>query len=272
MDILIVDKVAHRIIGIVVLIFDNLICGKSENEGVFFSNFLYDLNICTVHRSESQGAVQHELHVTGTGSLFTCGGNLLGNISSGKDQLCVADTIILDKYNLDLSFDGRIVIYDIPNGIDQFDDRFCTLIACGSFCSKDEGSWVERHIRVLFQTVIQIHDMKNVHKLAFVLMQTFYLNIKNGVRIYINAVMLFDVFCQANFIFVFNLHKFLLCLCIICKLSDLFDLRKVSNPAISGILSYPVSQKRISMKQETTLCNTVRLIVELLRSHLVEVF
>ena len=57
-DILIVDKVAHRIIGIVVLIFDNLICGKSENEGVFFSNFLYDLNICTVHRSESQGAVQ----------------------------------------------------------------------------------------------------------------------------------------------------------------------------------------------------------------------
>ena len=114
--------------------------------------------------------------------------------------------------------------------------------------------------------------MKNVHKLAFVLMQTFYLNIKNGVRIYINAVMLFDVFCQANFIFVFNLHKFLLCLCIICKLSDLFDLRKIGNPAISCILSYPVSQERISVKQETTLCDTVRLIVELLRSHFVEVF
>ena len=69
----------------------------------------------------------------GTGSLFTCGGNLLGNISSGKDQLCVADTIILDKYNFDLSFDGRIVVYDIPNGIDQFDDCFCTLIASRSF-------------------------------------------------------------------------------------------------------------------------------------------
>ena len=55
-------------------------------------------------------------------------------------------------------------------------------------------------------------------------------------------------------------------------LSDLFDLRKIGNPAISGILSYPVSQKRISVKQETTLCNAVRLIVELLRSHFVEVF
>ena len=114
--------------------------------------------------------------------------------------------------------------------------------------------------------------MKNVHKLAFVLMQTFYLNIKNGVRIYINAVMLFDVFCQANFIFVFNLHKFLLCLGVICQLSDLFDLRQIGDPAVSGILSYPVSQERISVKQETTLCDTIRLIVELLRSHLVEVF
>ena len=116
-----------------------------------FSNFLNDLYVCTVHGSKSQGTVQHELHVTGTGSLFTCGGNLLGNISSGKDQLCVADTIILDKYDFDLSFDGRIVVYHITNGIDQFDDRFCTLITCGCFCSEDEGSRVERHIRVFFR-------------------------------------------------------------------------------------------------------------------------
>ena len=199
------DEVAHRIVGVVVLIFDNLICGKSEDKGVLLSNFLNDLYVCTVHGSKSQGTVQHELHVTGTGSLFTCGGNLLGNISSGKDQLCVADTIILDKYNFDLSFDGRIVVYDIPNGIDQFDDRFCTLIACGSFCSKDEGSWVERHIRVLFQTVIQIHDMKNVHKLAFVLMQTFYLYIKDRTRIYFNSVVFFDIRCKTQLVLIFDI-------------------------------------------------------------------
>ena len=114
--------------------------------------------------------------------------------------------------------------------------------------------------------------MKNVHKLAFVLMQTLYLNVKNRVRIYINAVMLFDVFCQANFIFIFDFHKFLLCLGVICQLSDLFDLRQIGDPAVSGVLGYPVSQERVSVKQETTLCDTIRLIVELLRHHLIEIF
>ena len=56
-----------------ILIVDNLLCGQTENKGVLFSNFLNDLHVCTVHGSQSRSAVQHELHVTGTGSLFTCG-------------------------------------------------------------------------------------------------------------------------------------------------------------------------------------------------------
>ena len=41
-------------------------------------------------------------------------------------------------------------------------------------------------------------------------MEMFYLYIENGTRINVDAVVLLDVFCQAQFILVLDVHKFLL--------------------------------------------------------------
>ena len=57
--------------------------------------------------------------------------------------------------------------------------------------------------------------MQNIQQLALVFMQTLYLYVKYGIRVYINAVMFFDIFCQTDLVLSLNLHKFLLCLFII---------------------------------------------------------
>jgi len=57
--------------------------------------------------------------------------------------------------------------------------------------------------------------MQNVHKLTFILVQSLNLNIKNGTRININAVVLLDVFCQTHLILIFDIHEFVLALLII---------------------------------------------------------
>ena len=46
-------------------------------------------------------------------------------------------------------------------------------------------------------------------------MQTFYLYIKDGTRIYFHAIVLLDVFCQTQFVLILDVHKLLLHLLII---------------------------------------------------------
>ena len=103
----------------------------------------------------------------------------------------------------------------ISYGVDQFNRQFCIFVTGSCFCTKNKGSWIEFHIRMLFDLVVQIHHMQNVHQLTFVLMQTFYLYIKDGTRIYFNAVVFLDVFCQTQLVLIFDLHEFLLCFWII---------------------------------------------------------
>ena len=116
------------------------------------------------------------------------------------------------------------MVNHISYGIDQFDCQFCIFVTCSCFCTKDKGSWVELHLRMLFDLVIQIHYMQNVHQLTFVLMQTFYLYIKDRARIYFDTIVLLDVFCQTQFVLIFNLHEFLLCFQIIYIYSKFFHM------------------------------------------------
>ena len=83
--------------------------------------------------------------------------------------------------------------------------------------------------------------------------------------------MLPNIFCETNLIAVLNLHKLTLAQLVICIYLELIYLRKVCNPIITNLISNPVSEKRIAMKKETSLCDTICLIVKLLRHHLIEI-
>ena len=56
-DILITVEDLHWIIVTVSFMRNDFIGTHTENKCIFFADFLYDLNICTIHRSERQRTV-----------------------------------------------------------------------------------------------------------------------------------------------------------------------------------------------------------------------
>ena len=125
---------------------------------------------------------------------------------------------------------------------------------------------------MFFNLIVQVHNVKDVHKLAFVLMKSLNLYVKDGVRIYFDSVVLQNVLSKTYFVTVFDVHEFLLCLLVICINFQFCKFWKVGNPAITNMLCNPVCQKWVSVKQETSLGNTVGLIVEFFRIHFIEIF
>ena len=124
---------------------------------------------------------------------------------------------------------------------------------------------------MFFDLVIQIHNMQNVHELTFVLVQTLNLYIEDRTRVYLNAVVLQNVFCKAHLVLIFDIHELLLCLLVIRINLQLGELCQVCHPSVSDMVCHPVCQQRVAVKQETSLCDTVRLVVEFVRIHLVEI-
>ena len=120
--------------------------------------------------------------------------------------------------------------------------------------------------------VVQIHNVQNIHQLTFVLMQSLNLNIEDGVRIDFNSVMLLDVFCQTYFVLIFDIHELLQSFLVIRVNFQFCQFRQIGDPAVTDMIGDPVSQQRVRMHQETSLCNTVCLVIEFLRIHLVEIF
>ena len=56
---------------------------------------------------------------------------------------------------------------------------------------------------------------EGIEQLPLVLVNTLYLHIENGARVYINAVVLFDVFSQTYFVLVLDVHELMLALLIV---------------------------------------------------------
>ena len=102
-------------------------------------------------------------------------------------------------------------------------------------------------------------------------MQSLYLHVKNRIRINVNTIVLFNIFCKTHLVLALNLHKILLCRRAVSVLRNPLNHRKVHNPILANLIGNPVRKQRICMKKETSLRNAVCLIIELRREHLVEV-
>ena len=261
-----------RVVTAVMLKVDDLIGGQTEDECVLFADFLNDLDICAVHCTDCRCAVQHELHVTCSGSFLGSRGNLLGNICRSEDDLAVGNLIVLNEDDLQLVLKCRIIIDRIRYGVDQLDDQLGNLVTRGSLRTEDECSRIELHIRILEQSVTQVHNMQNVEKLSLVLMQTLYLYIENRIRVNIDAVMLLNVLGETLLIAELDAEELLLSSLVIHIKLQSGDRRQICHPLFSCMLRYPVCEKRIAVEEETSLGDAVCLIIELLRHHLIKVF
>ena len=75
--------------------------------------------------------------------------------------------------------------------------------------------------------------MKDVEQLALILMKTFYLNIKDGIWIYVHTVMFFDIFGEPDLILVLDIHKLLFCPGVLCVGGQLIQLCQIFGPIFS---------------------------------------
>ncbi len=83
--------------------------------------------------------------------------------------------------------------------------------------------------------------------------------------------MLFDIFGKTHLILVLDIHELMLRLLVVCVDRQPFHSGQIRNPLVSYMSRHPFRQKRIAMKQEASLGNSVSFVVEFLRHHLVEI-
>ena len=100
-----------------------------------------------------------------------------------NQAFCQRYAVVFHEYHFDFAFDGRVVVDYIGNCINQLDNQFRTAIACRCFGTENECTRHHIHAGVHFQLVIQPDDMQHVQQLAFVFVQTLYLNIKDGIGV-----------------------------------------------------------------------------------------
>ena len=73
---------------------DDLIAALAEDVDIFCSNCLRNFYIGSVHSSQCESAVEHKLHISGSGSLFGSKADLLGKIT-GRDHSFSGSNIIV---------------------------------------------------------------------------------------------------------------------------------------------------------------------------------
>ena len=102
-------------------------------------------------------------------------------------------------------------------------------------------------------------------------MQTLDLYVKDRAGINFDSVVLKDVVGKTDLILVLDVEEFLPGLLVIRIDSEFFHAGQVGDPLVADVIGNPVCQQRVAVQQETSLGNTVGLVVELLGEHLVEV-
>ena len=103
-------------------------------------------------------------------------------------------------------------------------------------------------------------------------MKSLNLYVEDRTWIYFDTIVFLNIFCQTHFVLVFDIHEFLLCLWIVYIDFQLGKLWQIGDPFVSDMVCDPGCQQWITVKQETSLCDTIGLVVELLWHHLIEVF
>ena len=99
-----------------------LLGSESKEEYVFFSRFLADLYRRAISCANGKSAIHHEFHVAGPARFESGNGNLLGDVSRRNELLSERNIIIWQEYDFNFVVDGFVVVYDLSNIGDQFNN------------------------------------------------------------------------------------------------------------------------------------------------------
>ena len=87
----------------------------------------------------------------------------------------------------------------------------------------------------------------------------------------IPLVVLEDIFCQAYFVLVLDVHELFLRLGVVHVDFQFLHLGQIRDPLVADLIGDPLGQALVGVKQESSLRDAVGLVVELLGEHLIEV-
>ena len=161
---------------------DALASRDAEQEHILVAHALTNLDICAVECAERDRAIDHQLHVAGTGGLLTRNGDLLGQVGSRDDDLGQRDFIVFNEDHLELVLHLRVGVHKIGNGDDERNDLLGQIIACGGLGREDECLRIDRLFRVILDIVVKRQDMQDIQQLPLVFMQALDLHVEDRIR------------------------------------------------------------------------------------------
>jgi hypothetical protein len=106
-------------------------------KNVLRADFVADLDVGAVQRADGERAVQRQLHVAGAGGLGAGGGDLLGEVGGGNDQLGVGDVVVGDEDDLEPVAHQRVVVHHVGDVVDQADDQLGHAVAGRGLAAED---------------------------------------------------------------------------------------------------------------------------------------
>ena len=250
----------------------NLIDRKTEDDIILTSDKTVDLNGRTVKRTECDCAVHHELHVSGAAGFLAGSGNLFGNIRTVHQGFGHGNAVVRQEHHLQHALYIRIAVDLLRDAVDQLDDLLGKEVCRCCFRRKDIGMRIDPEIRVFLDPLIEIDYMHDVEQLTLVCMQTLCLGIEDGVYIHFNTGAAADIGRKNLLAFLLDLQEFVLNLRIIDIVHQFFDLLEILFISLADGIIQQFLQLRVAVKHPAARCNTVGLVLEPLREHLIVLF
>lgn len=115
------------------------------------------------------------------------------------------DVVVVNKDDLDPTVDVLVVIDQTSHLVDEFDDRLSTDVAGSGLSAKDENPLRNVEARVVFDAEVEVKHVEGVEQLTLVLVQSLDLDVKNSVRINLDALTLGYPSREVDLVSVFDL-------------------------------------------------------------------
>lgn len=157
----------------------------SENEHVLFTYLFSNLDVGAIHGTNNEATVHNEFHVGCSRGFSTSSRNMLRELGSWDNDLSARDVVVWQENDLKKISNLWVVVNLEGNGSDQLDDSLGVMVTWGSFTTDHDNSWDEFVSSLVLWSIedceISVNDIKDVHKLSLVLVNSLNLDIEHSI-------------------------------------------------------------------------------------------
>mmetsp|Transcript_33260 Transcript_33260/g.51758 ORF Transcript_33260/g.51758 Transcript_33260/m.51758 type:complete len:207 (-) Transcript_33260:643-1263(-) len=196
---------------------------------------LLDLNVGPVISSDNKSGVHDKLHVGGAGCFSPGGGNMLGDVVGGDNDLSVSDLVVGDEDELEIILGIRVGVDHGSNGIAECNNSLRDVVSSGSLASNEDSLLLD-FLAVsrahALQPLIPMDNLEDVEELPLVLVNTFDLDVEHGRRVDLDVQVMLHIGGQSLLIFELCVHNLLLDLWVFCKLLEACKQTQILDPFV----------------------------------------